>query len=140
MILNVFVCNMLLQNACKNHQTYVRKPDEHGPKIVPKPLQNRSWRGSGDLLGATLEARCFQDLIFDPKITKSMSEKMTKMISTWSQNLSKIDPGGGLEATWEPPLKQGASKTSFYIILAPFWDPLWDQFGLMLGTMFSMFF
>ena len=34
-------------------------------KMVPKPLQNRSWRGSGDLLGATLEARCFQDLIFD---------------------------------------------------------------------------
>ena len=29
----------------------------------------------------------------------------------WSQNLSKIDPGGGLEATWEPPLNQGASKT-----------------------------
>ena len=33
--------------------------------MVPKPLQNRSWRGSGGLLGATLETRCFQDLIFD---------------------------------------------------------------------------
>ena len=64
-ILNVFVCNMLLQNACKNHQTYVRKTDENGPKMVPKPLQNRSWRGSGGHLGATLETRCFQDLIFD---------------------------------------------------------------------------
>jgi len=58
---------MLVQNACKNHQTYVRKTDENGPKMVPK----------------------------------------------LSQNLSKIDPGGALEASWEPPLKQGASKTSF---------------------------
>ena len=33
--------------------------------MVPKPLQNRSWRGSGGLLGATLETRCFQDLTFD---------------------------------------------------------------------------
>ena len=33
--------------------------------MVPKPFQNRSWRGSGGHLGATLETRCFQDLIFD---------------------------------------------------------------------------
>ena len=64
-ILNVFVCNVLLQNAYKDHQTYVRQTEENGPKMVPKPLQNRSWRGSGGLLGATLETRCFQDLIFD---------------------------------------------------------------------------
>ena len=81
---------MLLQNACKNHQIYVRKL----MKIVPKLFQK----------------------------------------------LSKIDPGGGLEATWEPPLKQGASKTSFLTILAPFWDPLWDQFGVMFGIMFCCFF
>ena len=65
MLLNVFVCNVLLQNAYKNHQKYVRKTDENGPKMVPKPLQNRSWRGSGGHLGATLETRCFQDLISD---------------------------------------------------------------------------
>ena len=64
-ILNVFVCNMLLQNACNNQPKHVRKTDENGPKMVPKPLQNRSWRGPGGLLGATLETRCFQDLIFD---------------------------------------------------------------------------
>ena len=46
-------------------QKYVGKTDEHGPKMVPKPLQNRSWRGSGGHLGATLETRCFQDFIFD---------------------------------------------------------------------------
>ena len=74
------------------------------------------------------------------KITKHMLEKLTKMIPKWSQNLSKIDPGGGLEATWEPPLKQGASKTSLLTILAPIWDPLWDQFGLMLGIISLMFF
>ena len=64
-ILSVFVSNMLLQHACKHHQKYVRKTPENGPKMVPKPLQNRSWRGSGGLLGATLETRCFQDLIFN---------------------------------------------------------------------------
>ena len=73
------------------------------------------------------------------KIIKHMLEKLMKMVPKWSQNLSKIDPGGGLEATWEPPLKQGASKTSFLMILASFWDPLWDQFGLILGIIFCVF-
>ena len=54
------------------------------------------------------------------KNIKNMSEKLTKMVPKWSQNLSKIDPGGGLEATWEPPLKQGASKTSFLMSLSAF--------------------
>ena len=63
--LNVLVCNMLLKNACKNQPKYGTKINKHGPKMVLKPLQNRSWRGSGSLLGATLETRCFQDLIFD---------------------------------------------------------------------------
>ena len=70
------------------------------------------------------------------QITTNMLEKLTNMIPTWSQHLSKIDPGGALEATWEPPLKQGAYKTSCLTIVAPFWDPLWDQFGLMLGIVF----
>ena len=65
-----------------------------------------------------------------------MSEKLTSMVPKWFQKLSKIDPGGGLEATWEPPLKQGASKTSLLTSLAPIWDPLWDQFGLILGIIF----
>ena len=42
------------------------------------------------------------------------------MIPKWPQNLFKIEPGGALEATWEPPLKQGASKTSICMILVPF--------------------
>ena len=42
-----------------------QKTDENGPKWLPKPLQNRPWRGSGGLLGGTLETRCFQDIIFD---------------------------------------------------------------------------
>ena len=58
-----------LQHAAQEYlqksQNYIRKTDENGPKMVPKPLQNRSWRGSGGHLGATLETRCFQDLIFD---------------------------------------------------------------------------
>ena len=43
----------------------LEKTDENGPQMIPKPLQNRSWRGSGGHLGATLETRCFQDFIFD---------------------------------------------------------------------------
>ena len=58
-----------LQHAAKEclqkSLTNVRTTDENGPKWVPKPLENRSWRGSGGHLGATLEARCFKDLIFD---------------------------------------------------------------------------
>ena len=69
-----------------------------------------------------------------------MLEQLTKIVSQWSQNLSKIEPGGALDATWEPPLKQGASKTSCLMILAPFWDPLWDQFGVILGIIFLMCF
>ena len=46
-------------------QKQIRKINENGPKIVPNPFQNRAWRGSGRHLGATLETRCFQDLIFD---------------------------------------------------------------------------
>ena len=44
------------------------------------------------------------------KSTTHWLEKLTKMVPTWSQNLSKIEPGGGLEATWEPSLKRGGSK------------------------------
>ena len=65
-----------------------------------------------------------------------MIEELTNMVPTWFQNLSKIDPQGGLEASWEPPLKQGASKTSFLTILAPLWDLLWDHVGVILGIIF----
>ena len=65
MLLNVFVCNVLLQNACKTHKKYVRTIDENGPKMIPKPFQNRARKGSGRHLGAILETRCFQDFIFD---------------------------------------------------------------------------
>ena len=61
-------------------------------KMVPKPFQNGSWGGSGGHLGATLETRCFQDLIFE--------------------------------------------DFAFGSILGP----LWDQFGLILGIIFLMFF
>ena len=62
-----------------------------------------------------------------------MLEKLTNMVPKWSPNLSKIDPGGALEATWEPPLKQGASKTSLLTIWAPFWDPHLKPVGGHLG-------
>ena len=62
------------------------------------------------------------------------------MIPKWSQNLSKIDPGQALEATWEPPLKQGASKFSSLIILPPFWDPLGTSLGSFWASFFWCFF
>ena len=74
------------------------------------------------------------------KSQEKLLETLMKMVPKWSQNLSEIDPGGGLEATWKPPLKQGASKSSCLMMFAPFWDPLWDQFGLILGITFQMFF
>ena len=79
----------MLANITKKYES---KTDENGPKWVPKPFQNRSWRGSGGFLGASFETRCFQDLIFD-------------------------DVGS-------------------------IWDPqrLWDQFGVILGIIFLMFF
>ena len=62
-----------------------------------------------------------------------MLENLTKLLPTWSQNLSKIDPGGALEATWEPPLKQGASKDltfdDFGSILGPPLAPVWAHLG-----------
>ena len=74
------------------------------------------------------------------KINKNMLEQLMKMVPKWSQNLSKIDPGGGLEATWEPPLKQGASKTSLFYnfgsILGPPLGPFWGHFGHMFFLCF----
>ena len=63
------------------------------------------------------------------KIIKNLLEKLTKMVPKWSQNLSKIDPGGGLEASWEPPLKQGASNDDFDSILGRSLGTVWVHFG-----------
>ena len=53
-MLNVFVSNMLLQNACKNHQKYVRKTDENDPKVVPKGVPKWSPNHQKWGLGRTL--------------------------------------------------------------------------------------
>ena len=56
-----------------------------------------------------------------------MHAKITK-----TQILSKIDPGGALEPSWESHLKQGASKTSFLKIWlhsgTPL-EPVWADVG-----------
>ena len=51
-------------------------------------------------------------------------------------NLSKIDLGGGMDATWEPPLCRGDPKTSFLTILAPFLDPIWGPVWVYLCAYF----
>ena len=56
----------LFETCCyRMHAKITKHMSEKLTKMVPKPLQNRSWRGSGGHLGASLETRCFQDLIFD---------------------------------------------------------------------------
>ena len=67
-------------------------------------------------------------------------EKLSEMVPKLSQHLSKIDLGGGLGATWEPPLRRGDPKTSFLTILAPFWDPTWGPVWAHFGYQFLMFF
>ena len=52
----------------------------------------------------------------------------------------KIDLGGGLEAAWEPPLCGGDPKTSFWVILAPLWDPIWGSILAHFGYCFLLFF
>ena len=56
------------------------------------------------------------------------------------QNLSKIDAGGDLEATWESALKHDASKISFWTILGTFWDPHLGPVWAHFGHKFLMFF
>ena len=49
-ILNVFVFNILLKNACKNHQTHIKNSriwSQHGPKTSPKLILERLWRPLG---------------------------------------------------------------------------------------------
>ena len=62
-------------------------------------------------------------------IIKNMLQKLTKMVPKWFQNLSKIDPGGALEAAWEPPLKQDLIFDNFGSILGPPLGPVWGHFG-----------
>ena len=106
-----FLCYMLLKNACKNTNT-----DKNGPNMVPTPLQNRSWRGSGGLLGATLEARCFQDLTFDDFGSNLGPPFGTSLGSFWASFLLMFFWSGFLMALafiWAP-------KTP------PKWDPKGD--------------
>ena len=73
-------------------------------------------------------------------MTSNVLENLSKLVRKSSQNTSKIDLEGGLEAAREPPLCGGDPKTSFWTILAPLWDPLWNQFGVVLGIFFLMSF
>ena len=70
------------------------------------------------------------------EMTPNVLENLSNMVRKLSQDTSQIDLEGALEAAWEPPLKQGASKISFLTMLASFWEPLWDQFGVIWGIIF----
>ena len=70
------------------------------------------------------------------KIIKNILEKLTKMVPKWSQNLSTIDPGGGLEATWEPPRNKVLPRPHFWW----FWLHFGTPFGTSLGSFWASFF
>ena len=69
-------------------------------------------------------------------MNSNVLENMSKMVRKSSQNTSKIDLEGGLEAAREPPLCGGDPKTSFLAILATLWDPIWGQ---VLGHFWNRF-
>ena len=58
------ICAVLPRVRARNNKNHRFGPLKPCP-APPKPLQNRAWRGSGRHLGAILETRCVQDLIFD---------------------------------------------------------------------------
>ena len=65
---------------------------------------------------------------------------LSKLVRKSSQNTSKIDLQGGLEAAREPPLCRGDPKTSFWAILAPLGDPIWGPVLAHFGHRFLMIF
>ena len=73
-------------------------------------------------------------------MTSNVFENLSKLVRKSSQNTSKIDLEAGLEAAWEPPLSGGDPKTSFWVILAPLWDPIWEPVLAHFGYRFLMFF
>ena len=134
--------------------------------MVPKPLQNRSWRGSGGLLGATLETRCFQDLIFDDfgsilgpplgPFWDHFGHHFFDVFLKWlfdgfglhlgSQNTSKMRAKRGSKSKhenhhfsmifWNPAL--GWFLEPIFVILAHFWGPFWRPFWLLFGYNFCI--
>ena len=73
-------------------------------------------------------------------MTSNVLENLSKLVRKSSQNTSKIDLEGGLEAAREPPLCGGDPKTSFWAILAPLWDPIWGPVLAHFGHCFYCFF
>ena len=72
-------------------------------------------------------------------MTSNVLENLSKLVRKSSQNTSKIDLEGGLEAAWEPPLCRGDPKTSFLLILAPLGDHLGTSFGSCGASFFGVF-
>ena len=73
-------------------------------------------------------------------MASSVLENLSKLVRKSSQNTSKIDLEGGLEAAQEPPLCGGDPKTLFLKILAPLWDPIWGPVLVHFGHRVLMIF
>ena len=72
-------------------------------------------------------------------MTSKVMENLSKMVHKSSQNTSKIDLKGGLEAAWEPPLRRGDPKTSFWRFWLHLGAPFGDQFWLIWASFFGVF-
>ena len=122
------------------------------PQCGPRARRNTGEIAQKEsrMLSPWRDSLCIQQDFFDEPLwfwsslfaTCCLPERpeMVKVVPKWCPNLSKTDPGRGLEATWESTLKQDASKTSFLMVFAPFWDALGGQFGCILSTIFCSFF
>ena len=73
-------------------------------------------------------------------MTSNVLENLSTKVRKSSQNTSKIDLEGGLEAALEPPLCGGDPKTLFLAILAPLWDPIWGPVLALFGDRFLIIF
>ena len=96
--------------------------------MVPKPLQNRSWRGSGGHLGATLETRCFQDIIFDESVRVPRFPGDTRD-ALWSP-VARSAVDASRCCTWQRAHRAGPIGRA---LSGPPWGPLGGPFGPALG-------
>ena len=112
---NVSFCNMLLKNACKKHHTLARKTNENGPKIVPKPLQNRAWRG----LEATWEPSLKRGGSRMGPATPQISQDAPKRSLTWPKRAARQSQDGQVGAKKEPTWLEDAKDASTWANIAP---------------------
>ena len=109
-ISNVSFCNMLLEIACKKHHTLARKTSENGHKTVPKPFQNRAWRG----LEATWEPSLKRGGSKMGPATPQISQDAPKQSLTWPKRAARRSQDGQVGAQDRAKMAPRELKMSHY--------------------------